>query len=365
MIKSSDILIIGGGISSIFPILLGKKRVTLIEKGKLFSRILVAGNGRCNFFNEKILTEDENLKLFLKEEEKDYPLKVLKYIKEELDISYYVDNGYYYPFFNKSECFYNPLLEKINRSGYNLLKGEAISIDPKNKIVTYRSDNDTKKITYNKLVIATGGFSYLYDHCYSLLDSLDVKIRRFSPSLCPIKVKEKIPSYLVGLRLKGTVYLKVNEKIEFKEEGEILFKKDGLSGIVIFNASKKINELISVNRKNIKIEIDYSSHDGYKNDSISALPSSLKKYLEENHYKVNDNLLYSFSELYSFKESQASYGGILLDEIDLNKLCLKKYPDIYTIGEVIDLNFSCGGFNIGYNMIEGYKVIEEILSETK
>lgn len=363
MIKSSDILIIGGGVSSIFPILLGKRRVTLIEKGKLFSRILVAGNGRCNFFNEKILDEDdENLKLFLKEEEKNYPFQVLKYIKEELDISYYVDNGYYYPFFNKSECFYNPLLEKVNRSGYSLLKGEAISIDYKNKIVSYKNDNDTIKIFYNKLIISTGGFSYLYNQSYSLLDSLNVKINRFSPSLCPIKVKEKIPNYLVGLRLKGTVYLKVDGKIEFKEEGEILFKKDGLSGIVIFNASKKINEL---NKKNIIIEIDYSFHDGYKNTSISSLPSSFKKYLEENHYKVNDNLIFSFSELYSFKESQASYGGISLDEIDLGRLCLKKYPDIYAIGEVIDLNFSCGGFNIGYNMIEGYKVIEEILGETK
>ena len=364
MIKSSNILIIGAGVSSIFPILLGKNKVTIINEGKLFSRILISGNGRCNFFNDDLLNkEDVNLKLILNDDEKNYPNAVLNYIKNDLGIDYYKEKKYYYPFFNKSECFYNPLIEAFNNSNANLILGRATSIDPIKKKVVYLENDIRNEISYQKLIISTGGFSYLYKQDYSLINSLNIKFNKFSPSLCPIKIKEKIPSYLVGLRLKATVYLLIDDKKAYCEEGEVLFKKDGLSGIVIFNISKVINEYI--NKSNIKIQINYLNHDGYQAISKKSLPEALKKYLKEENLLNDETLTFSFSSLYSFKESQASYGGISLDEINLNNFTLKKYPDIYAIGEVIDLNFKCGGYNIGYNMIEGYKVINRIIEDER
>lgn len=361
MIKSSDLLIIGASVSSIFPILLSNNKVTVIERSKLFSRILISGNGRCNFFNENILKDNNINKLLLNKSEKNYPHDVLNYIINDLDISYYKDNDLYYPFFNKSECFYNPLINKINKTDTEFIKGEASFINPIKKEVTYLVDNKKEIIKYNKLLITTGGFSYLYKQDYTLLNSLNVKINNFSPCLCPIVVKEKIPSYLVGLRIKGKVSLLINNKEEYSEVGEVLFKKDGLSGIIIFNITLKINEYLRKNIKDIKLIIDYSSHDGFENTSTSSLPKQLFSYLKERKLKVNDKLTFTFLKLYPFKESQTSFGGIDLTEINMSNLSLKKYKDIYVAGEVIDLNFKCGGYNIGYNMIEGYKIIKDIL----
>ena len=60
--------------------------------------------------------------------------------------------------------------------------------------------------------------------------------------------------------------------------------------------------------------------------------------------------------MYSFKESQASYGGILLDEVDMKTLSLIKHPHIYTLGEMLNVNLICGGYNMGISFIQGYRV---------
>lgn len=361
MTRSSDILIIGEGVSSIFPILLGKKRVTVIEKGKPFSRILVSGNGRCNFFNEDILDKDNIFnKIILNEEEKNYPEEVLSYIQNELDISFYKEGKYYYPFFNKSECFYYPLLKKIEKSEAFFIRGEATFIDHQKKEVTYVNEGKKEKIKYNKLLLATGAFSYHNERNYQLLNSLQVKLIPFSPSLCPIRVKEKIPSYLPGLRIRGTVHVQIEGEELYQEEGEILFKNDGLSGIVIYNVSLFINSL-PYKEKEIKILIDYSSFSGFKNTSKVALPENLLKYINSKNLKINEMLNFTFDSFYDFPFSQTSYGGISLDEIDLSSFMLKRREDIFVAGETINLNFPCGGYNIGYNMIEGYKIIKRML----
>ena len=50
---------------------------------------------------------------------------------------------------------------------------------------------------------------------------------------------------LSGIRVKCLVMLKNKERqlVEFKENGEVLFKDDGLSGIVIMNASSYIKRM--------------------------------------------------------------------------------------------------------------------------
>lgn len=92
-----------------------------------------------------------------------------------------------------------------------------------------------KKKKYDKLFVAVGGYSYdrIKGINKSLLDSLMVKYNLFEPVLCPLKTKEKIPEYLVGARAFATVKLLENDKEIYCENGEILFKKDGISGISI------------------------------------------------------------------------------------------------------------------------------------
>ena len=355
--KKLDIAIIGGGVTGIFTSLhIKNKDVTIFEKksknkSNILKRILVSGNGRCNFFNLDI---EKYLPSYLN---KSYIDKLFNYFDNN-GFSYYKnEEGYYYPFFNKSECFYSFLLNELNKTKNKIIEEEILSIDYKNKII--KSNNDS--YSFNKLIIATGGRSYDRDDFnYDLISSLDIKYNKFTPGLSPIKVKEKIDKKLIDNKLKCVVEVIHNNKTIYKEDGEVIFKKDGLSGICIFNSAYKINYLIRENKKeNIKLRLNIFSHNNTSTtlkESISSLPSFLIdiKLIEEKY------LEYTFLDFYDFKYSHTSFGGIDVSEIS-NSLELKNRKDIYVIGEVVDRNYPCGGFNIGIGLLEGI-YLGEIIS---
>ena len=358
-----DVLIIGSGPASLMTAIIASKnrKITILEKDsknfKLGKRILVSGNGRANFFNLSLL---EN-----KELENIYSYQNINYGKEFL--KFLNDNGFYfvnednllYPLFNRAESLHSFLLDLLNKKNVKIIKGEAIEVKD-NSLIYIDSDNKTNSISFNDLVIATGGRSYDRDDFkYNLLNSLNVKYKEFSPCLCPIVVKEKIPAYLADNRLKGKLSLYSGNKKVYEEVGEILFKKDGLSGICVFNSTLVINNLIRDGKDDIKIHFDYLynlNQTEIDNLSLSSLPSFLSKYLKDNKLRLDQELIFTFKELYPFKFSQISYGGILLSELDLNDFSLNNNKNIHAIGEILDLNFICGGYNMGMAFIEGYKL---------
>ncbi len=380
MTKLSDVLIIGGGVGGLLTALQASPRkVTILEKDynnfELAKRILVSGNGRANFFNAALLDSKRYLDPMLSSfkdivfsDGQNYAVSLLSYL-ESLGFSYYQEGDLFYPFFNRSECLHSCLLKALSKTETEVIGGEAYKVDRKNKkVFYYNADNRKEEISYKELVVSVGGRSYdRDDFSYSLLDSLSVPYYPYSPCLCPLVTKERIPSYLAKNRIKGTVSLYQEDRLISKEEGEVIFKDDGLSGISIFNLTLSINELIRLKKdQNIKIHISYLSHDNTsisKKEGRNSLPSFLEKYLRDRNYGYGEDLIFTFDSLYPFRFSQTSYGGVLLKEIDLNDMSLPKDHDIHLLGECLDQTFICGGYNMGLALIEGYKTGLKIRSK--
>ncbi len=322
----------------------------------------MSGNGRCNFFNSKLL-ERSYEGTFLEPYEKivhddiDYSSEILSFLKAN-GISWFVDGDLYYPYFNRAKDFYDPLIKRFNRKGHQVIYGEVISIDRENHLITYSEDGVSKTVSYDRVMLGTGGISYDRDSAPKpLIYSLGIPYTPFSPSLCPVKVKEKIPSSAVGQRLKGRVSLISNGITIYSEEGEVLFKKDGLSGIAVFNCAHYINEYRKEHpNASFNIEIDYSSHDGTSLSFENALPDFILELRKTSLRCTLGTLLYTFAEFYPFKDSQVSSGGIKLNAVDLHTMSLKEDPSFFVAGECIDASLPCGGFNIGTAMIEGLKI---------
>ncbi len=362
--KNVDVLVIGSGPAGLLAALLAsqKRKVTLVEKPakefKLARRILVSGNGRANFFNQDLLTcnVDEEYLPFLFDTRHIYSQEFIAYLEKE-GFSYVKDDKLFYPYFRKSECLHSFLLEKLDH--VDVLAGKAIEVYPdKNEILLFV---DGKKIIYhfNDLVLAIGGRSYdRQDYDYQLLDSLKVRYLPYQSMLCPVKTVEKIPAYLNKNRLRGTLSLYSGDKKLYEEEGELLFKEDGLSGIAVFNSTVALLKELQKNKKaKFRYVFDYTSIPGYqKNTSLNCYPVFLAKYLKEKNLPLGKPLEFTFQETYSFKESQASYGGILLEEVDMKTLSLQKNANIYAIGEMLNVNLICGGYNMGISFIQGFRV---------
>lgn len=364
-VESSDVLIVGGGPAGLIAAILAAKsrKVLLLEKaGKnqaFGKRILVSGNGRANFFNEDLLSI-EAYSSFLSpcreivfSDGHNYAEEFLNYLEEELSFPVHREGKLFYPYFLRSECLLNTLMQEIERNpNISTAFLTLDDIDYKKKmIIGSDSEGKTRRISYQDLVLALGGKSLDREDYHN--DFLSVfPSFPFTPALCPVRVKEKIPPYLVKNRLKGHLTLKDGDKVLYEEEGELLFKKDGISGICVFDSTIA---LLDAKRRNPKGKFVYEFKYLDQECSFSALPQFLRRYLAETKAKIG-MFRFTFDSLYPFMESQISYGGISLDCLDPKTMEVRKHAHTYLAGEMLDQNFPCGGYNMGMAFIEGYKI---------
>ena len=356
--KCKNVIIVGGGISGVFAAIRIKEKhpsyqVSIFEKNnKLVRKIYATGNGRCNFANQGNLEHKYNHESFvLPIVESFSSLEITQYF-ERIGIKYKSVNDLLYPLSDTAETVALMLNKKVDE-----LK---IKVHLEELMVDYSSTTlITDKGTYpfDNLIIASGGkaspqfgsdgsiFAVLKKHGYSLVDP--------KPSLCPIRVKENV-NLVEGLRAKARLTLLLDGKPKHEEDGELLFKKDGLSGIAIFNLTHFINMENAPQRINICIDFapDYSKIK--PNQYIQFLHPRLANYLSKNGLDIHQTM-FTFKGLYDFPNAQVSSGGLSIKEVN-EFLRSKKENNISFIGEVLDVDAICGGFNIMWALASAEKV---------
>lgn len=350
-------------------------QVVLFEKDEMIGkRIKVSGNGRCNLLNININQNDyyngEKINYILS-----YFNKYQNKFFSELNLHLYHDEeGRMYPITNSSKTVINAFINALNRKGVVIkLNEKFISLNKNND--KYLLITSCDKYIFDKVIFATGGASYLYkkEDYENIIKSLPYKINyeELSGVLCPIKVKEKINKECVGKRSKAKIYLYLNDDLIYEESGEILFKKDGISGIVIFNISRyidykkanlyslKINFIDGINKNQIDNELSlYSKKEVISSYVVDEIADLILSYYN-NVYQGLSSFILHVDSLYSLNESQVTRGGILIEELN-NDLSLKKDENIYFLGEMIDVDGKCGGYNIYFALASGYFVGSKI-----
>lgn len=350
-------------------------QVVLFEKDEMIGkRIKVSGNGRCNLLNININQNDyyngEKINYILS-----YFNKYQNKFFSELNLHLYHDEeGRMYPITNSSKTVINAFINALNRKGVVIkLNEKFISLNKNND--KYLLITSCDKYIFDKVIFATGGASYLYkkEDYENIIKSLPYKINyeELSGVLCPIKVKEKINKECVGKRSKAKIYLYLNDDLIYEESGEILFKKDGISGIVIFNISRyidykkanlyslKINFIDGINKNQIDNELSlYSKKEVISSYVVDEIADLILSYYN-NVYQGLSSFILHVDSLYSLNESQVTRGGILIEELN-NDLSLKKDGNIYFLGEMIDVDGKCGGYNIYFALASGYFVGSKI-----
>ena len=350
-------------------------QVVLFEKDEMIGkRIKVSGNGRCNLLNININQND-----YYNGEKINYILSYFNKYQNDFFASlnlhlYHDDEGRMYPITNSSKTVVNAFINALIRKGVIIKLNE--------KYLSLKKDNDEyllitscDKYIFDKVIFATGGASYLYkkEDYENIIKSLPYKINyeELFGVLCPIKVKEKINKECVGKRSKAKIYLYLNDDLIYEESGEILFKKDGISGIVIFNISRyidykkanlysiKINFIDGIKKNDIDKELSlYSKKEVISSYVVDEIADLILSYYN-NVYQGLSSFILHVDSLYSLNESQVTRGGILIEELN-NDLSLKKDENIYFLGEMIDVDGKCGGYNIYFALASGYFVGSKI-----
>lgn len=349
--------IIGAGASGLFAALLLSKKgfdVEVFEKeDKVGKKLLQTGNGKCNFLNTHLDASFYNDPKFAYKVFGDNPYKELKKCFDELGISSYEDEqGRVYPRSNSASSFLELLVKKSNK----------VNIHTNCEIINVKSSkngyllNDKYYVDY--LIIAIGSPAHLKEYKLDLLKNLDLEVEEFSPRLVPVNVAEKNLKTLEGYRLRAKVSVINDNKVSYSNNGEVLFKDKGLSGIVIFSASRYLNngskiviDLVpDLKEKELKSELNRASD--IESFLLTYLPKPFVKVLvkevnNNNVVKTLKNWEFTFVSFGEMLNAQIARGGIKVNELK-DTLELKKHPGVYAMGEVINIDGECGGFNLSF-----------------
>ena len=72
---------------------------------------------------------------------------------------------------------------------------------------------------------------------------------------------------------------------------------------------------------------------------------------------------FSVSGLGSFNIAMVTKGGISLDEVSLKTMESKRYPGLYFIGEVLDIDGDTGGYNLQFAYSSANAALDSIFSK--
>ena len=391
-----EVVIVGGGASGLTAAITAArngKDVTIIERNnKCGKKILITGNGRCNFWNT-----DENLshfhssnsnllKEFITDERKN---SILKFF-DSLGLAYKTKNGYYYPFSNQAFTIENALLSECKKLNIKIIND--ITVEKIIKKDCFIINPDKEKITAKNIIIATGSKAAPKTGSdglgYEISKSLGHNIITPLPSLVQLKADEPYFKNWNGIRTDVKVNLLINHKYIKSETGEVQLTNYGLSGICIFNLSgetaKALNQnknvIISINfipfASNPKIFLQTLNKNSY-HKTISELLEGILHYklvdiiIKKTHLKRDlllntltdnelNNLIKTLTDFqieildtHTLDHAQVCSGGIPLTEINSKTLESLKVKNLYFTGEIIDIDGDCGGYNLGWTWMSG------------
>lgn len=394
--------IIGGGASGMMSAILLNREgfdVTILEKNStLGKKILMTGNGRCNYFNQDIgvdkyyISDYEFLKTIVNEEN---ILKVKEFLNS-LGLVPRIKNGYYYPMSNTATSVLNAFLTEIERLKIKTILDSEIN-NIKRKENKYQIMVNGKKMLFDKIIIAIGSKAGLKENAnYELLNSLGIKMTPILPALCPLVLNGDFFNKWSGIRAEARVSIYENDKFLKSDLGEVQLTDYGISGICVMNLSSLVskalyqkqkvkvhlNFLPNIEKENIDKWLTLRDNTMYQRTVIELLESIIpykllyilvsKAGIKSNcHYKSltkkeKDDLINNLSDLtLEIRETKEIFKGqVVTGGIPINRIKTtledKEYAGLYYTGEILDVDGICGGFNLGFVWLSSIVVSEDI-----
>lgn len=371
--ENFDVVIVGGGASSLVCANLLKDfcSVAIIERNdRIGKKILVTGNGRCNLSNINLNDSFYNVDIspFLEK----FGFDKTMYFYGELGLLTHMDEqGRVYPFSNTANSVLDVLRYGIENKCKIFTSCEVTEICNENS--TFKIITEGNCFCANYCIVSTGGNTSI-----NLFKKIHPQYNKCVPSLCGLKTTTN--KGLNGVRVDNVV-AKI-EGTDIEQEGEILFKENAISGILIFNLSsflartRNFNSVISIDfmPKISQDElVEILSKRKFDNILMGIFHSALAKNIMEKANCQHKNLTktdivniakiiknYKIITFAPMDNNQIYSGGVPLSSVDEN-LMSKTTQNLFFTGECLDVDGVCGGYNLQWATTSAMAVAEKIL----
>ena len=391
---SADAVVIGGGAAGMMCSLVAAQHgldVILLEPNKTLGRKLrITGKGRCNVTNncdiKDFLTNIPGDGRFLYSAlNRLSPRETMQFF-ESLGLPLKTERGNrVFPVSDNANDVAGTLARNLERSGVRHIRESAKHIITENGEVT-GVKTDSGVISCRAAVICTGGLSYPLTGStgagYKMARELGHSIAPCRPSLVPLESNDEYCAQMQGFSLKNvTLSAYENDKLIFRELGEMLFTHFGVSGPLVLLASSHMRNFGSAKYRlsiDLKPALDEKKLDArllrdfekYANRDfanslcdlagktmipvlveLSGIPAeekvnSITRQQRHDLLRLFKEFPISISGPRPIDEAIVTSGGVLTKEINPRTMESKLVSGLYFAGEVMDIDAYTGGFNL-------------------
>lgn len=401
--------IIGAGASGVFAALFLKQNyidTTVIERNaNALKKIYATGNGRCNFTNRNVSYKNyhgENPKFTISAIKKFDNYDVIEFFNDMGIPEVELENGKIFPKSLQASSIVKQMMCLANHLEVEFIYDSFVDDVRKNgDIFEVKSNDSLYKFDY--LIVACGSKAYKKSgsdgNGYILMKKLGHNIVKTHPGIVQLRLNGDSFKKMSGTKFKANAKLVVDNKEVFEFYHDVLFTDYGISGPTILQLS---GEAIRAKNKglDVKIRIDTVDLDENKLYEHLIYIISLNYYKKINELLVgliNDNLIeevlnqanidydinvceLSKEEVYKLAHTlknlefsvsgykdedsgQITCGGIDTDEINPSTMESKKIKNLYIIGEIMDVDGDCGGYNLQWAFSSAYSCAMSIIKK--
>lgn len=401
--------IIGAGASGVFAALILKQNyidTTVIERNaNALKKIYATGNGRCNFTNRNVSYKNyhgENPKFTISAIKKFDNNNVIEFFNDMGIPEVELENGKIFPKSLQASSIVKQMMCLANHLEVEFIFDSFVDDVRKNgDVFEVKSNDSIYKFDY--LIVACGSKAYKKSgsdgNGYILMKKLGHNIVKTHPGIVQLKLNGDSFKKMSGTKFKANAKLVVDGKEVFEFYHDVLFTDYGISGPTILQLSGEAIRAKN-NGLDVKIRIDTVDLDENKLYEYLIYIISLNYYKKINELLVgliNDNLIeevlnqaginydinvceLSKEEIYKLAHTlknlefsvsgykdedsgQITCGGVDTDEINPSTMESKKIKNLYIIGEIMDVDGDCGGYNLQWAFSSAYSCAMSIIKK--
>ena len=390
-----DVVIIGGGAAGLFlaAALPANIKVALVESNdRVGKKLLSTGNGKCNLTNLDMNIAHYNRPGYIEEFLDKFDAHDTVATFEKMGLMTKAVDKRVYPYSECASTVLDVLRRGVEKAGTQVFTSHYVNFvenyndgfNVQGIVKCEGKPNESFTMSCESVVLATGSPATFGKDSTSLFTAFGHKVREMRPSLAPIKTNKEPLKGLSGVRVKAGV------RIGYRYEvGEVLFKDFGVSGIAVFNMSSelardraKIGDILTID-----FMPDYSRAE--VEDILRKRGATLtvgEMMLGTFHSKVQERIIAAANcdpnepaqnkigalanviknyklEIEGFGDAslaQVMSGGLDPREFDENLMSMR-VKNAYAVGEALDIDGDCGGYNLQWAWTSAMTVARNIM----
>ncbi len=396
------IAVIGGGASGMMAAVTAARHgadVCIFERNdRVGKKILVTGNGKCNFSNTNLAKE------YYYCDDEDLLNSILQQFQTKDIISFFEQSGmlikdknhYLYPASEQASTILDVFRIHLKKEQITVRTDEKVTevkwSTKNNQFIVRSSRGD---YYYDRVILSTGGKASPKTgsdgNGFLTARSFGHSIVPVVPALVQLRCNEQYLKSIAGVREDASIKLVIDQRETISERGELQFTDYGVSGIVVFQLSRVAAYAIA-EKKNVKIYIDslpnFSDTEylewmrerkelcrnaetveefftGMIHKKLLHLFIRLAGLKPEEEYQKADlskiDRVFQYCKQFvlevngtnQFDQAQVSAGGVLLQEVTMH-MESKKRKGLFFSGEILNVDGKCGGYNLHWAWASGY-----------